>query len=134
MAFLIVGVVLLLLKWQEIGPVAHWPWLGVLAPFALAFAWWQFADASGLTRRREMDKLDARKEERRRKNMDALGLNWQRQQSVRVFKDGRKREAERVEAEREAQRKKNKESVASGFGGLAKPGAGHATDSDTRME
>jgi small Trp-rich protein len=133
MAFVIVGIILLLLKWQEIGPVAEWSWLIVLAPWALAFAWWQFADSSGLTRRREMEKMDARKEERRQKNMEALGLNWQKQQRVRVYKDSRKREAERVEAEREAQRKKNKDTVSSGFGGLNKP-AGHATDEDTRLE
>jgi hypothetical protein len=39
-----------------------------------------------------------------------------------------------VEAEREAQRKKNKDTVGSGFGGLGKPGGGHATDEDTRLE
>jgi small Trp-rich protein len=133
MFFVIVGTLLVILKWQQMTFVANWPWWLVLLPFGLAFAWWQFSDATGLTRKREMEKLDARKEERRRKSMDALGIDWRKSQKVRVFKDTRKREAERVEAERLAKRQQQKE-AASGFGSVAKPGAGHATDEDTRLE
>jgi len=43
-----------------------------------------------MTRRREMDKLDERKEERRRRHMDALGLNWKRDRRVAVIKEERK--------------------------------------------
>jgi small Trp-rich protein len=46
-----------------------------LLPFGGALLWWWYADSSGLTKRREMDKMDARKEDRRRKNLDALGLD-----------------------------------------------------------
>jgi small Trp-rich protein len=133
MAFVVIGTLLVLMKWLEYGPVANWSWWLVLAPFAAAFAWWQFADSIGLTRKREMDKIDQRKQQRRQKNMDALGLDWRHDKRVRVFKDGRKREAERQEAEREAKRQKNKETVNSSFGPALKPG-GHATDEDTRLE
>lgn len=75
---LIVGVLLLILKLTEFGPVAQWSWLWVLAPFGVAAAWWAYADGSGLTKRREMEKLDAKKAERKRKNMDALGIKERR--------------------------------------------------------
>ena len=39
MAFLILGVLLLVLKLAEFGPVAAWAWWVVLAPFGLAAAW-----------------------------------------------------------------------------------------------
>jgi len=78
MAFLMLGIVLLGLKLAEYGPVALWSWVWVLAPFALAIVWWTFADGSGLTKRREMDKMEATKAERRQRNMDALGLGPRR--------------------------------------------------------
>jgi small Trp-rich protein len=133
MFFVLVGVALLVLKLVHIDPVAGWSWLWVLLPFGLALAWWQVSDSVGLTRRREMDKMDARKEERRRKSMEALGLNTRQGSRVKVFKDSRKREAERIEAEREAKRKQQKEAV-SGFGAMHKPATGHATDDTTRLE
>jgi small Trp-rich protein len=133
MFFVLVGVLLLVLKVMHIDPVANWSWLWVLLPFGLALAWWQVSDAMGLTRRREMDKMDARKDERRRKSMEALGLNTRQYSRVKVFKDSRKREAERIEAERDLKRKQQKE-AASGFGAMHKPGAGHATDDETRLE
>jgi small Trp-rich protein len=46
----------------------------MLAPFGLAMVWWAWADATGWNKRRAMEKIDARREERRRKNLDALGL------------------------------------------------------------
>ena len=40
----LIGVVLLVLKWLEFGPVADlgWPW--VLLPFGLAFMWFEFGE------------------------------------------------------------------------------------------
>ena len=58
MAFMMLGVLLLVLKLAELGPVAAWAWWVVLAPFGLAAAWWGFADAIGLTQRRAMDKME----------------------------------------------------------------------------
>lgn len=73
MYFVLVGVLLLALKWAEIDPVAAWSWWIILAPFACAAVWWAWSDASGHSRRRAMDKMQQRKEERRRRNMEAIG-------------------------------------------------------------
>ena len=69
-----IGIVLLLLKYLEIGPVAAWSWLWVLSPFGLAVAWWAWADATGYTKRKAMDQMDKRKQERLDKSREALGL------------------------------------------------------------
>ena len=74
MGFLIVGVLLLVMKVAEFGPVAELSWMWVLLPFGLAVAWWSFADGTGLTQRRAMRKMDARKEERRQRSLEQLGL------------------------------------------------------------
>ena len=88
MPLVIVGVLLLLAKLGDFGPTSHWSWWIVLAPFALAAAWWQFADSSGLTMRREMDKMEKRKLDRRDKAMEALGLDTRRTKQVtRARKD-----------------------------------------------
>ncbi len=68
------GVVLMALKFLEFGPVAVWPWWLVLAPFGLAVAWWSWADASGYTKRKEMEREDAKRKERIERNRDAMGL------------------------------------------------------------
>ena len=73
MYLIVVGLLLILLKLAEFGPVANWSWIVVLAPFGLAVAWWAWADASGYTKRREMDKMDEKRKERRKKNLAALG-------------------------------------------------------------
>ena len=51
MYFLLIGVLGLILKFLEIGPVAAMSWWLVLSPFALAVVWWAWADASGYTKR-----------------------------------------------------------------------------------
>ncbi|MDP3709629.1 MAG: TIGR04438 family Trp-rich protein [Polaromonas sp.] len=74
MYFLFIGLVALALKYLEIGPVAALSWWIVLLPFALAVAWWAWADASGYTKRREVDKMDKRKQQRIDKQRTALGM------------------------------------------------------------
>ena len=74
MFFVVIGVVLLAMKLGDWGPAAGWDWWWVLAPFGLALAWWQWMDASGMTRRREMQRDEDRKAERRQRHIDALGL------------------------------------------------------------
>jgi small Trp-rich protein len=68
-------------------PVAswHWPWL--LLPFGAAVLWWTFADSSGLTQRRAIDKMERRKVERRERDMEALGLNVRQAPPVKVMRD-----------------------------------------------
>jgi small Trp-rich protein len=68
------GVVLLAMKFLETGPVATWAWWVVLAPFGLAVAWWSWADASGYTKRKEMEREDAKRQARIDRNRDAMGL------------------------------------------------------------
>jgi small Trp-rich protein len=74
MLFLVVGVVLLVLKWAELGPVAQWDWWWVLSPFALAAIWWWIADATGYTRRKAEQRDEDRKLDRLNKSRRALGL------------------------------------------------------------
>lgn len=73
MWLIVTGVLLILLKLAEIGPVGDLSWWWVLAPFAGAVVWWEFADKSGYTKRKEMEKLDERKEMRRQRSVDAIG-------------------------------------------------------------
>ena len=72
MYFLGIGIVLLILKLTQIGPIGGWSWPIVLTPFALAAAWWVWADASGYTKRKEMEKMDAIRENRLQKQREAL--------------------------------------------------------------
>ncbi|MEI8158166.1 MAG: TIGR04438 family Trp-rich protein [Burkholderiales bacterium] len=74
MYFVGLGLVFLTLKFMEIGPVAAWPWWIVLAPFALAIAWWSWADATGYTKRKAMEGEDAKRKERIERNRDAMGM------------------------------------------------------------
>lgn len=76
---LLLGIFLILLKYLEIGPVAAWPWWWVLSPLAVTAAWWAWADASGYTKRKAMEKMDRRKQERINKHKDALGMSARRQ-------------------------------------------------------
>ena len=74
MYFLLIGVLGLALKYLEIEPVAGLSWWLVLLPFALAAAWWVWADASGYTRRQEIKKMDKRKQKRIDRQRAAMGL------------------------------------------------------------
>ena len=72
MYFLGIGIILVILKLLAVGPVGNWSWFIVLAPFALATLWWWWADASGYTKRKEMEKMEAIKKQRLQKQRDAL--------------------------------------------------------------
>ncbi|MEJ8839709.1 TIGR04438 family Trp-rich protein [Ramlibacter sp. AN1133] len=74
MLFLGLGIILLLMKYLEVGPVAAWAWWVVLAPFALAVAWWTWADWSGYTKKKAVQREDARKKARIDKQREQLGL------------------------------------------------------------
>ena len=74
MYLLFLGIALMLMKYLEFGPVAEWSWLWVLSPFALAVVWWIWADATGYTKRRAMDRMDEKKKARLEKQREALGL------------------------------------------------------------
>ena len=75
---LLLGITLILLKYLEVGPVANWSWWWVLSPFAAAAAWWAWADATGYTKRKAMEKMDQRKQDRINKHKEALGMKTRR--------------------------------------------------------
>lgn len=61
MYMVVLGVLLLILKLAEFGPVGQWSYWAVLWPFALAVIWWSYADSSGWNKRREIEKMEERK-------------------------------------------------------------------------
>jgi small Trp-rich protein len=74
MIFLGIGILLLALKYLEIGPVAVWDWWVVLSPFGLAVVWWTWADWSGYTKKKAVEKENARKQDRIDKSRERLGI------------------------------------------------------------
>ena len=72
------GIILLAMKYLEIGPVATWSWMIVLTPFALAVAWWTWADWSGYTKRKAVERENAKKQARIDKSRQSLGLKTTR--------------------------------------------------------
>ncbi|WP_374433904.1 TIGR04438 family Trp-rich protein [Inhella sp.] len=73
MWLVIVGVLLILLKFADVSPVAGWSWLWVLSPLVGAAVWWAWADSSGYTQRKAMQRMDEKKEERRQRALEAIG-------------------------------------------------------------
>ena len=74
MYLLLAGIILLTLKYLEFGQFANWSWYAVLSPFGMAMAWWWWADASGYTKRKAMEKMEKRKQDRLAKQREALGM------------------------------------------------------------
>jgi small Trp-rich protein len=78
MYFLALGVIFLLMKLLEIGPAVNWDWYKqwyiFATPFILAFVWWLWADWSGYTKRKAMDKMEQKKQDRLARNREALGI------------------------------------------------------------
>ena len=68
------GIILLVMKYLEIGPPAEWDWLVVLSPFALAALWWAWADWSGYTKRKAVERENARRQARIDRSREQLGL------------------------------------------------------------
>ena len=68
------GIILLAMKYLEIGPVAAWEWWWVLSPFALAVVWWAWADWSGYTKRKVVERENARRQDRIDRQRSNLGL------------------------------------------------------------
>jgi small Trp-rich protein len=74
MYFLGLGLILLGMKYQEFGPVAEWSWWWVLSPFAAAAVWWAWADWSGYTKRKAVQRENDRKQARIDKSRESLGI------------------------------------------------------------
>ena len=81
MFFVIVGLIIIALNLLGIAPFGAWNWdftgdvWKFTVPFILAALWWAWADKSGLNKRREMEKMEARKQNRRKENLAAMGLD-----------------------------------------------------------
>ena len=88
MFFVIVGVVIIALNLLGIGPIGDWNWnftgdvWKFTVPFIMAAAWWAWADKSGLNKRREIEKMEARKRARREDNLEAMGLDRRARRKV----------------------------------------------------
>ena len=74
MWFVVLGVILSLLKLLDVA-LAEVPWLWVLSPFALAALWWAWADMSGWTKRKAMQKMSEKQAARRRQQLENLGMD-----------------------------------------------------------
>jgi len=83
MWFLGLSLALVALKYFEVGPVAQLTWLWVLSPFALALVWWAWADWSGYTKRKAVERDEARKQERIDRQRSQLGMLGGRSRSKR---------------------------------------------------
>lgn len=68
------GLVLLALKYLGVDPVAAWSWWLVMAPFGLAVAWWAWADGTGYTKRKAMERENRRRDARIDASREALGM------------------------------------------------------------
>lgn len=55
------GVVLLLLKWFEVGPVAEWSWWWVIAPFLASFVWFEFLEKLFGRDKRQLEMIEYQK-------------------------------------------------------------------------
>ena len=69
-----ISLLVLFMRYFEVGPLADMNWWYVLIPFGVTAAWWTWADLTGYTKRKAMDKMDLRKRERHEKQRAALGL------------------------------------------------------------
>lgn len=58
MYFVGLGLILMMLKYLDIGPVAKLEWWQVLIPFALAAVWWAIADSTGYTKKKAVERMD----------------------------------------------------------------------------
>lgn len=74
MFFLLLGILGIALKYLAVDPVAGWSWWVVLAPFGLAVLWWRWADKSGYTEKKAMEKMEKRKNARIERQRDAMGM------------------------------------------------------------
>jgi small Trp-rich protein len=119
MVFILMGALLVALKLTGMAPVSDWSWFLVLAPFALAVAWWAWSDKSGRTQRQAMRKDQARKDERRRNIANGMGLLrlFDRKVAAKLRRAderdqaARQKQIDKIVAHRERQRQAIRDSV-----------------------
>lgn len=65
MYLLIIGFLLVIMKFMEFGPVATWSWWAVLSPFIAIIIWWEVIEkVFKLRQKREAAQLEREKKER----------------------------------------------------------------------
>lgn len=74
MWFLFIGLVGIALKVLQIGWVATLDWWIILSPLALAIAWWAWADTSGYTKRKIVERENRRRDARIERQRSQLGM------------------------------------------------------------
>lgn len=74
MGLVILGLLLVCLKWVGIGVFVAWPWWVVLLPFVAALVWWQVSDALGWTSRAAQEREQQRVKSRRDAHIEAMGM------------------------------------------------------------
>ncbi len=74
MYLLAIAVILTALKYLEIGPVANMDWWWILGFYGATIVWWAWADGTGYTKRKAMERMAERKQARIDKNKEALGM------------------------------------------------------------
>lgn len=72
MYLLLVAVILTVLKYMEIAPVANWSWWVIIGVYAATAVWWQVADATGYSKRKSMEREDQVRKDRQKRNSDRL--------------------------------------------------------------
>ena len=81
MYFVIIGMLIILANLLGFGPMASWTWdiSGDLwkfcVPFGLAAVWWAWADTTGYTKKKAMEREDARRRQRIDRNKQAMGTS-----------------------------------------------------------
>jgi small Trp-rich protein len=78
MYLLIVAVILTVLKYMEIAPVADWSWWIIIGVYAATAVWWQVADVTGYSKRKSMEKEEQIRKDRQQRNSDRLKQSNQR--------------------------------------------------------
>ena len=72
MYLLLVAVILTVLKYMEIAPVAGWSWWLIIGVYAATAVWWQVADATGYSKRKSMEREEQIRKDRQQRNSDRL--------------------------------------------------------------
>lgn len=78
MYLLVAGLILLGLKFFEMGLFADISWWWVALPFGLTALWWTWADWSGYTKRKKVEEENKRIQQRIQKHKDKLATKVKR--------------------------------------------------------
>jgi small Trp-rich protein len=74
MWFLLIGLAMATAKLMDYGRFAAMPWWQVAIPFGLAVAWWAWADATGFTKRKAMEREQRKRQDRIDRQREQLGM------------------------------------------------------------